>query len=305
MPEAVITCDNLVKIYKTAEMEVVALQGLDLAVAPGEMLALVGVSGSGKSTLARILSGQELPSAGRCVVDGNDLARLSEEQRLAYRRRVAGYFWQQSGRNLLGELTVAANIEVPQLLAGVQRGQRKRQIATLLELVELRGYARERVDHLTFAEQQRVALAVALANRPILLLADEPTGNLNAVAAGEIMQLLRLLNRELDLTIVIMTHDLALTAVVDRALALRDGRAGIENIRRVETLRVVAGRASRTTSPGAVIEAPTQVEIAVDRTGHLRLPLTALETVNFPGQVEVRVFADHVELWPSDGPRQA
>lgn len=302
MPEAVITCDNLVKIYKTAEMEVVALQGLDLAVAPGEMLALVGASGAGKSTLARILSGQDTPSAGRCVVDGNDLARLNEEQRLAYRRHVAGYLWEQSGRNLLGELTVAANIELPQLLAGVRSSKRGRQVAALLELVELKGYARERVDRLTPGEQQRVALAVALANQPILLLADEPTGGLDSVAAGEIAQLLRLLNRELDLTIVIMTHDLALTAVVDRALAMRDGRAGVENIRREETLRAVSGRASRTTRSGTVSATSTRLEVPVDRAGHVRLPPIALEAVNCPGRVEIRIFEDHVELWSSDKP---
>ena len=132
MPESIVTCDNLVKIYKVADLEVVALQGLDLEVAPGEMMAIVGASGSGKTTLLNILSGLDIPSAGRCVVDGNDLTRLSEAQRIAYRRHVVGHVWQQSGRNLLTELTAAANIELPQLLGGVKTSKRTRHAEELL-----------------------------------------------------------------------------------------------------------------------------------------------------------------------------
>src|SRR5579884_2539195 len=124
MPEAIVTCDNLVKIYKVADLEVVALQGLDLEVAPGEMMAIVGASGSGKSTLLNILSGLDVPSAGRCVVDGNDLTRLSEAQRIAYRRFIVGHLWQQSGRNLLPELSIQENVELPQMLSGVGAGPR-------------------------------------------------------------------------------------------------------------------------------------------------------------------------------------
>src|SRR5712692_2776462 len=133
MPEHLVLCDNLVKIYKVADLEVVALQGLDLEVVPGEMLAIVGVSGSGKSTLLNILSGLDLPSAGRCIVDGNDLTRLSEAQRIRYRRFVVGHIWQQSGRNLLPELSLAENIALPQILGGVNSATRSSRAHELLE----------------------------------------------------------------------------------------------------------------------------------------------------------------------------
>lgn len=116
MPEPIVFCDNLVKIYKVADLEVVALQGLDLEVVAGEMIAIVGASGSGKSTLLNILSALDTPSAGRCLVDGYDLTRLSEAQRIHYRRFVIGHIWQQSGRNLLPELSLVENVELPQLL---------------------------------------------------------------------------------------------------------------------------------------------------------------------------------------------
>ena len=117
MSEPLIICDNLVKIYKVADLEVVALQGLDLEVMPGEMMAIVGVSGSGKTTLLNILSSLDVPSAGKCVVDGNDLTRLSQAQRIRYERFTVGHVWQQSGRNLLPELSIQDNVELPQVLA--------------------------------------------------------------------------------------------------------------------------------------------------------------------------------------------
>src|SRR5947209_10089097 len=170
MPEPIVICDNLVKIYKVADLEVVALQGLDLEVVPGEMMAIVGVSGAGKSTLLNILSGLDVPSAGRGIVDGNDLTRLTEAQRITYRRYVVGHIWQQSGRNLLTELTAAANIELPQLLGGVDSGKRTRHAEELLEMVGLKGFGKKKPNQLSGGEQQRVAIAVALSNNPVLLL---------------------------------------------------------------------------------------------------------------------------------------
>src|ERR1700739_1183115 len=174
MSEPIIICDNLVKIYKVADLEVVALQGLDLEVAPGEMMAIVGASGSGKSTLLNILSGLDVPSAGRGIVDGNDLTHLTEAQRIVYRRYVVGHIWQQSGRNLMPELSAAANIELPQLLSGTPSGKRTRHAEELLELVGLAGMSKKRPDQLSGGEQQRVAIAVALANAPVLALARPP-----------------------------------------------------------------------------------------------------------------------------------
>jgi len=199
MPAPLVTCDNLVKIYKVADLEVVALQGLDLEVLPGEMIAIVGVSGSGKSTLLNILSSLDLPSAGKCVVDKQDLTRLSQAQRINYQRYTVGHVWQQSGRNLLPELSIQANVELPQVLGGVDPATRARRAVELLELVGLKGMEQKRPDQISGGEQQRAAIAVALANQPRLLLGDEPTGELDSTTAYEILALLRTVGLELIL----------------------------------------------------------------------------------------------------------
>src|SRR6266699_397566 len=143
MSKAIIICDNLVKIYKVADLEVVALQGLDLEVLPGEMMAIVGVSGSGKTTLLNILSSLDLPIAGKCIVDGHDLTRLSQVQRIRYERFTVGHVWQQSGRNLLPDLCIQENVELPQVLGGVDPARRTRRAQELLEVVGLAGMGKK------------------------------------------------------------------------------------------------------------------------------------------------------------------
>ena len=298
MAEPIVVCDNLVKIYKVADLEVVALQGLDLEVAQGEMLAIVGASGSGKSTLLNILSGLDVPSAGSCIVDGNDLTRLTSAQRINYRRYVVGQIWQQSGRNLLPELSAEANVELPQMLTGIGSAQRSRRAHELLELVGLRGMETKRPDRLSGGEQQRVAIAVALSNEPKVLLADEPTGELDSMTAEEIFALLRRLNRELGLTIITVTHDSAIAAAVDRTIAIRDGRTSTETVRRETTLENVQ---KNTFAASAVIGLPSETHresILIDRAGRLQLPKEAIENLPFNGRAEVRITSDHVELWP-------
>jgi putative ABC transport system ATP-binding protein len=298
MPEPIVICDNLVKIYKVADLEVVALQGLDLEVTQGEMMAIVGVSGSGKSTLLNILSGLDVPSAGRGIVDGNDLTRLTEAQRIVYRRYVVGHIWQQSGRNLMPELSAAANIELPQLLGGTSSGKRTRHAEELLELVGLAGMSKKRPDQLSGGEQQRVAVAVALANDPVLLLADEPTGELDSVTAGEIFALLRSLNEKLGLTIITVTHDVAIAAVMHRTIAIRDGRTSTETVRRDAPLEA---ESEYTHGSSAIIGLPSDTHresVLIDRVGRLQLPKEAVETIPFNGRAEVRIVNDHVELWP-------
>ncbi len=323
MVDPLVICDNLVKIYKVAEanVEVVALQGLDLEVRPGEMLALVGQSGSGKTTLLNVLGALDLPSAGRCVVSGYDLTRLNEKQRNTYRRFAVGHIWQQSGRNLLPDLTVAGNITLPQVLAGTGVARRTRRARELLELVGLADKAHSFPEQLSGGEQQRVAIAVALANEPALLLADEPTGDLDSVTAGEIIALLRRLNRELGLTVVIVTHDVAVAATADRTIAIRDGRTSTETIRR-EGAATLAGRAgadeaqrwptspahdtnsaepSRVGTASAIIGLPGETHresVLIDRAGRLQLPEEAVARIPFHGRAEVRIERDHVELWP-------
>jgi ABC-type lipoprotein export system ATPase subunit len=298
MQKPLITCENLVKIYKVADLEVVALQGLDLEVVPGEMMALVGASGSGKSTFLNILGGLDSPSAGSCVVDGNDLTRLNEAQRLRYRRFLVGQVWQQSGRNLLPELSIGANVEMPQMLGGVGSAKRSRRASELLELVGLGGMEKKKPDQLSGGEQQRAAIAVSLANEPKLLLADEPTGELDSVTAGEILSLLRSFNREFGLTIILVTHDVALAANVDRTIAIRDGRTSTETVRRDATSAVAHEHAS---ASSAIIGLPSETHhesVIIDRVGRLQLPKEAIENIPFHGKAEVRIVRDHVELWP-------
>ena len=298
MPEPLVICDNLVKIYKVADLEVVALQGLDLEVMPGEMMAIVGVSGSGKTTLLNILSSLDVPSAGKCVVDGNDLTRLSQAQRIRYERFTVGHVWQQSGRNLLPELSIQDNVELPQVLGGVNSARRSRKAQELLELVGLGGMGKKRPDQLSGGEQQRAAIAVALANEPKLLLGDEPTGELDSISANEILTLLRTLNSQLGLTIIIVTHDVAIAAMVDRTIAIRDGRTSTETVRRDTPLETIH---EHVLASSAVIGLPSETHresVVIDRAGRLQLPKEALERISFNGRAEIRIVNDHVELWP-------
>ncbi|HEY7348169.1 MAG TPA: ABC transporter ATP-binding protein [Ktedonobacterales bacterium] len=298
MSKPLVICENLVRIYKVADLEVVALQGLDLEVAAGEMLAIVGASGSGKSTLLNILGGLDSPTAGACVVAGRALTHLSEAERVKYRQFVVGHIWQQSGRNLLPELTAAANIELPQVLVGVSQARRSLRAQELLELVGLGGMGKKKPDQLSGGEQQRVAIAVALANEPTLLLADEPTGELDSVTASEVMTLLHKLNQELDLTIIIVTHDVAIAAAADRTIAIRDGRTSTETVRREAPLTDTSFHfANGSTIIG--LPGETHVEsILIDRVGRLQLPKEAIDTLPFNGRALVRIVGDHVELWP-------
>ena len=293
--ESFIQVQNVVKIYKVENLEVVALQGLDLEVNQGEMVALVGASGSGKSTLLNILGALDQPSAGRCVVAGNDLTRLAEGQRARYRGFVVGHIWQQSGRNLLPELSAAENVALPQMLGGVGLVKRRRTARELLDLVGLGNMTGKRPGQLSGGEQQRVAIAVALANRPSLLLADEPTGELDSVTAGGIFALLRDLNRQLGLTTLIVTHDAALAASVDRTIAIRDGRTSTETVRREAPLASASDQASAVIGLSGETHAES---IVIDRVGRLQLPREAIEQIPFDGRAEARILEDHVELWP-------
>jgi ABC-type lipoprotein export system ATPase subunit len=274
--ELLVDASNLVKIYKAADLEVVALQGLDLHVPRGEMLALVGPSGAGKSTLLNILGGLDEPSAGRCEVAGVDLTRLTSQDRLLYRRRIVGHIWQQTSRNLLSDLSLLDNVVTPMVMAGYPGNQRKRA-QQLLELVGLGPRVTHRPNKLSGGEQQRGALAVALANNPELLLADEPTGELDTVTAGEILQLLRSLNKELGLTTIVVTHDPLVAESMDRSVAIRDGRTSTE---------VLHGEAAEET-------------VIIDGVGRLQIPKALLEALAFGGRARVHLADGHLELWPA------
>ena len=218
-----IVCDTLVKIYTTKEVEVLALQGLDLTVNRGELMAIIGKSGSGKSTLMNIVGGLEVPSAGRIIVDGQNLAEFTERQMVQYRKKQIGFVWQKSGRNLFPYLTSLENIEAPMLAIHKSAKKRREKAEELLALVGMEHKRDSYPAQMSGGEQQRVAIAVALANEPEILLADEPTGAVDTKTSSNIQDLFRKLNRELGLTIIIVTHDMKLAHKVDRVVMISDG----------------------------------------------------------------------------------
>ena len=277
---AQIACDNLVRIFKVADLEVVALQGLDLLVNPGEMIAIVGASGSGKSTLLNILGGLDVASAGRAVVAGHDLTRMGRGERTAYRRNVVGMIWQQTARNLLPYLSAVENVELPMILDG-RRGRRARALE-LLRLVGLADRADHRPDRLSGGEQQRVAIAVALANSPAVLFADEPTGELDSETSSEVFALLRSINAEQGTTIVIVTHDPLVSEQVQRTVAIRDGRTSTETLRRTE-MDDEGGH-----------QVISEEFAVLDRAGRLQLPRAHIRALDLARRVRLRLEEDHV-----------
>jgi ABC-type lipoprotein export system ATPase subunit len=283
---AQIACDNLVKIYKVADLEVVALQGLDLLVDPGEMVAIVGASGSGKSTLLSILGGLDVPSAGRAVVAGHDLTAMGRRERTSYRRHVIGFVWQQTARNLLPYLSAVENVELPMILDGRGARSRRGRAGELLALVGLEGRADHRPDRLSGGEQQRVAVAVALANQPEVLLADEPTGELDSDTSAEIFELIRRVNREVGTTVVIVTHDPLVSEQVQRTVAIRDGRTSTETLRRSSV------------SDDGDHEIIAEEFAVLDRAGRLQLPRAHVEALELERRVRLRLEPDHIGVWP-------
>ena len=283
-----IHCEDLFKIYKSDELEVVALRGLDLRVAHGEMMAIVGASGSGKSTLLNILAGLDTPSAGQVTVGERDLLTATDEDLVRYRRSEVGFVWQQTGRNLIPYLNAQQNAEVPLILEGATRKQAQRRAELLLEQVGLGDKRRNRPDELSGGEQQRVAIAVALANDPPLLLADEPTGELDSITADTIFRIFRDLNETTGVTVVVVTHDRAIAQRVDRVVAMRDGRTSTEIVRHAAFSR----------GQGEIVE-----EFAVvDRSGRLQIPREHIDALGIGERARVEIADDHVEVRPETPP---
>jgi putative ABC transport system ATP-binding protein len=302
MTDPFILCDNLVKIYKVADLEVVALQGLDLAVAAGEMLGIVGASGSGKSTLLNIVGGLDRPSAGRITVDGRDLLKLSDRDLDRYRRAEVGFVWQQTGRNLIPYLTARENVELPMTVAGAGLLDKRRRSRELLAAVGLWEHRRHRLAQLSGGQQQRVAIAVALANRPRLLLADEPTGEVDSMTAQGLLDLFRELNRAYGLTTVIVTHDLQIARQVDRVVAIRDGRTSTETIRRVSQLeRVMAGERQEGEEEVSEEAVDYHEYVVLDSAGRLQVPGEYLEQFGIGDRATLEVTGEGILIRPVDG----
>ncbi len=283
---SLIVCDNLVRIYQVEGIEVQALQGLDLLVAAGEVVAVVGASGSGKSTLLNILSGQDTPTAGRARVENYDLLRMSHRDRVAYRRDVVGFVWQQTTRNLLPYLTAAENVALPMGFAGVRRRERRARIDELLGMLGVDYCRNRRPAQMSGGEQQRVAIATALANKPHLLLADEPTGELDSATSEDVFAALRTANSELGVTVVIVTHDQAVAEQVQRTIQIRDGRTSTEVVRRTDVDE----------HGGHTVVAE---EYAVlDRSGRMQLPRDYVEGLEMRDRVRLALESDHISVWP-------
>ncbi|GII99658.1 ABC-type lipoprotein export system ATPase subunit [Sediminihabitans luteus] len=284
-----VLCEDLVRIYATDGIEVQALQGLNLRIERGELVALVGASGSGKSTLLTILSGLDRPTGGTAQVAGTDLLAMSRRERVHYQRRTVGFVWQQTTRNLLPYLTAGQSVEVPQLLAGRSSGGargRAARTAEMLDLLDVTHLRDRRPAEMSGGEQQRVAIAVALANGPQVLLADEPTGELDDETSAEVLEAIRRVGRELGVTVLVVTHDASVAEHVSRTVRIRDGRTSTETLRRTEVDE--HGQARHVAQELAVL----------DRAGRLQLPAEFVDTLGLRDRVRLALEEDHVGVWP-------
>ena len=282
--DPIIQCDNLVKIYKTKDIEVLALQGLEISIDRGELMAIIGNSGSGKSTFLNMIGGLDRPSAGKLIVDGKDLFKLNERQLVDYKRRTVGFVWQNNARNLLPYLTAWQNVQMPMLF---DKGERKKQRALeLLRMVGLSKRKNNRLSQLSGGEQQRVAIAIALANNPKILLADEPTGAVDVKTGAYILDMFRDINKSTGLTVVIVTHDRMLSKKVHRVAAIRDGKISSERIMKQSYIE----RLNEITSLTEADEVQDEYAI-LDRAGRVQIPRDALEKLGVEGnkvRMEVR-----------------
>ncbi|MFI6693243.1 ABC transporter ATP-binding protein [Streptomyces sp. NPDC050433] len=298
--DALIACDRLVRIFTADGVEVQALQGLDLLVAEGELMALVGASGSGKSTLMNILAGLDIPTAGAAKVAGRDLLGMDAKARLRYRREAVGFVWQETGRNLLPYMTASQNVALPMQLSGrggprgsgrrrrAERAARAESLLTMLEVADCRD---RRPHQMSGGQQQRVAIAVALANSPSVLLADEPTGELDSATGEQVFAAFRRANEELGTTIVIVTHDQQVASEVRRTVAIRDGRTSSEVLRRTEV--------DATTGQESVV---AREYAMLDRAGRLQLPAEYTKALGMEHRVMLELEQDHIQVHPDTPP---
>jgi putative ABC transport system ATP-binding protein len=284
---ALIECADLVRIFSAEGVEVQALQGLTLTVEAGELIAIVGASGSGKSTLLSILSGLDVPTAGKARVAGHDLLTMSTSERTRYRRHTVGFVWQQTARNLLPYFSAAQNVALALAVARRPRGQRDARVTELLELLHI-GELRDRLPaQMSGGQQQRVAIAVALANEPEVLFADEPTGELDEVNSQLVFDAMREINQRLGVTVLIVTHDQDVSAQVRRTVQIRDGRLSTEVL-----------RSTRLDEFG--VETHHAQEFAVlDKVGRLQLPQEYLTRLSLKDLVRLELEPDHVQVHPT------
>ena len=311
-----IECHGLVKIYQVDDLEVTALQGLDLTIDRGEVVGIIGPSGSGKSTLMKVLGGVDTPSAGRAVVAGHDLGRLDRSARLRFRRQTVGFIWQEASDNLVPYLSAVENVELPMVIDGPPRRDRARQ---LLALVGLEHRMTASPERMSGGEQQRVATAVALANAPPVLLADEPTGSLDSESAAAVLEVFETARSALGVTVVVVTHDLSLARLLDRYVGIRDGKTSTEAVRR----NPAGGAAGATGDPGDLgdpsagsgepshpgpggpqqrVTEPIHLShdeyVLLDSAGRLQLPPELRERLGIRRRVTLRELEGRIEIVP-------
>jgi putative ABC transport system ATP-binding protein len=284
--DGMIVCDRLVRIYSGEGIEVQALQGLDLLIGEGELTALIGAAGSGKSTLVNILAGLDTPTAGAAWVAGHNLGTMTAQERLAYRRSVVGFVWQQTSRNLLPYMTARQNVLLPMRLRSVRRRERLRRADFLLDTLGIAHCADRTPDRMSGGEQQRAAVATALANEPKLLLADEPTGELDSATAQDVFSAMRTANTELGVTMLVVTHDPAVSSQVRRTIAIRDGKTSSETIRHAAT-----DEHGETTLHA-------REYATLDRAGRIQLPRDMTGRLGMRDRVELQEEPDHIGVWP-------
>ena len=276
-PEAekdnILVCDGLVKIYKTDDVEVLALQGLELEIERGELVAIIGKSGSGKSTLLNMIGGLEKPTAGRLYVDGNDLFAMSEKGLVEYRRKSVGFVWQNSGQNLFPYFTALQNVEAPLYFDHMSQKERRAKAMGLLKMIGIDHKANSYPAQMSGGEQQRVAIAVALAHDPKILLADEPTGAVDSKTSNMIQDIFRKINEEIGITIIIVTHDLSLANKVSRVIMISDGKISTEKIMKEKYRQQLD---NMTTENLAAVESHEEYSI-LDKARRVQLSQDALE----------------------------
>ena len=276
-PEAekdnILVCDGLVKIYKTDDVEVLALQGLELEIERGELVAIIGKSGSGKSTLLNMIGGLEKPTAGRLYVDGNDLFAMSEKGLVEYRRKSVGFVWQNSGQNLFPYFTALQNVEAPLYFDHMSQKERRAKAMGLLKMIGIDHRANSYPAQMSGGEQQRVAIAVALAHDPKILLADEPTGAVDSKTSNMIQDIFRKINEEIGITIIIVTHDLSLANKVSRVIMISDGKISTEKIMKEKYRQQLD---NMTTENLAAVESHEEYSI-LDKARRVQLSQYALE----------------------------
>lgn len=269
----IIQCENLIKIYKNKDIEVMALQGLDFNVEKGELMAIIGNSGSGKTTLLNMIGGLDKATMGKVFIDGKDLFKMNKYQLMKYKRETVGFIWQNNARNLIPYLTALENVEFPMIISG--KDKRRQRAKQLLEAVGMGKRINSRLSQLSGGELQRVAICIAMANNPKILMADEPTGSVDSKTTDQILDVFRELNKNMGVTVVIVTHDRQVSRKVDRVVSISDGKTSSEFLKKQYVLEE---------------EEDTHVEYAViDKSRRLQLPADFIEKLDIGKQNMVRV----------------